>query len=159
MWWKILLIVLILIVAGWAALMTILSATSRRPENLGVHEGKLAPCPNTPNCVSSQAEDDAHRMAPIPFDGDPDEALARLQAVLDSQPRTSIVSADGDYIHAESVSLLFRFVDDVEFLVDPEAKVIHFRSASRAGRSDLGVNRKRMEEIRKDFESLSVAHP
>jgi uncharacterized protein (DUF1499 family) len=159
MWWKILLIVLVLIIAAWAAMMTILSATSRRPDNLGVHDGKLAPCPNTPNCVSTQADDDAHRMAPIPFDGDADEALARLKAVVAAPPRTTIVSADGGYLHAECVSLLFRFVDDVEFLVDPEARVIHFRSASRAGRSDLGVNRKRMEEIRKDFESFSVARP
>ncbi len=153
MWWKILLIVLILILIGWAATMTILSATARRPGNLGVHEGRLAPCPNTPNCVSSQAEDDAHRMGPIPFDGDADEALARLKAVVAAQPRTTIVSADGDTLHAECASLLFRFVDDVEFLVDRDAKVIHFRSASRAGRSDLGVNRKRMEEIRKAFEA------
>jgi uncharacterized protein (DUF1499 family) len=159
MWWKILLIILILMIAGWAAMMTILSATSRRPDNLGVHEGKLAPCPNTPNCVSTQADDDAHRMDPIPFEGDADEALTRLKAVLAAQPRTTIVSADGHYLHAVCVSLLFRFVDDVEFLVDSDAKVIHFRSASRAGRSDLGVNRKRMEEIRKDFESLSVARP
>jgi uncharacterized protein (DUF1499 family) len=159
MWWKILLIVLILVTAGWAVTMTILSATSHRPDNLGVHEGKLAPCPNTPNCVSSQAEDDAHRMGPIPFGGDADEALARLKSVVGSQPRTNIVSADGDYVHAECVSFLFRFVDDMEFLVDRDAKVIHFRSASRAGRSDLGVNRKRMEKIQKDFDSLPLARP
>jgi len=159
MWWKILLIVLILILIGWAATMAILSATARRPGNLGVHEGRLAPCPNTPNCVSSQAEDDAHRMGPIPFDGDADEALARLKAVVAAQPRTTIVSADGDTLHAECTSLLFRFVDDVEFLVDRDAKVIHFRSASRVGRSDLDVNRKRMEEIRKEFDSLPLARP
>ncbi|HBI41798.1 MAG TPA: DUF1499 domain-containing protein [Planctomycetales bacterium] len=139
--------------------MAILSATSRQPENLGVHEGRLAPCPNTPNCVSSQAGDDAHRMASIPFDGDADEAMARLKAVLATQPRTTIIRADGDYLHAECASLLFRFVDDVEFWVDRVAKVIHFRSASRAGRSDLGVNRKRMEEIRKAFDSLPLARP
>ncbi len=153
MWWKILLIVLILIIVAWAGMMTILSATARRPDNLGVHDGKLAPCPNTPNCVSSQTDDDAHRMAPIPFDGDADEALARLKAALDAQPRTTIIYTNGDYLHAECVSLLFRFVDDVEFLVDRDAKVIHFRSASRVGRSDLGVNRKRMETIRKAFQS------
>jgi uncharacterized protein (DUF1499 family) len=159
MWWKILLIVLILIILGWAATMTILSATARRPDNLGVRNGKLAPCPDTPNCVSSQATDDAHRMDPIPFEGNADETMVRLKAVLAARPRTTIVSADGDYLHAECVSMLFRFVDDVEFLVDPDAKVIHFRSASRVGRSDLGVNRKRMEAIRKDFESLPVARP
>ena len=159
MWWKILGIVLILVVAAWAAMMTILSATSRQPDNLGVHDGKLTACPNTPNCVSSDATDDAHRMAPIPFEGDAGEALARLKVALAAQPLTTVISADGNYLHAECVSLLFRFVDDVEFLVDADAPVIHFRSASRAGRSDRGVNRKRMEEIRKDFESLHVARP
>ncbi len=159
MWWKVLLVVLVVVLVGWAVLMTFLSGTSRRPDNLGVHNNKLAACPNTPNCVSSQAEDDSHRMAPIPFHDDAEQALARLKTVLAAQPRTTIVSADGDYLHAECVSLIFRFVDDVEFLVDPDAKVIHFRSASRAGRSDLGVNRKRMEEIRKGFESLHVARP
>jgi len=98
MWWKILLIVLILILIGWAATMTILSATAGRPDNLGVHEGRLAPCPDTPNCVSSQADDEAHKMDPIPFDGDAVEALARLEAVVESQPRTTIISADGDYL-------------------------------------------------------------
>jgi uncharacterized protein (DUF1499 family) len=162
MWWKILLIVLILIVAAWAVTMTILSATSRRPDNLGVHEGKLAPCPNTPNCVSSQTDDEAHRMAPIPFEGRAGVALDRLEATLAARPRTAGVKKMNKlclYLRAECTSFLFRFVDDVEFLVDPEAKVIHFRSASRVGRSDFGVNRKRMEEIRKDFESLSVARP
>ena len=159
MWWKILLIVLILALVGWTATMTILSTSARRPDNLGVHDGKLAPCPTTPNCVSSQGDDDAHRMAPILFDGDADEALARLEAVVGSLPRTAIVSVDGDYVHAESTSLLFRFVDDVEFLVDRGAKVIHFRSASRVGRSDFGVNRKRMEEIRNTFDLLAPTPP
>ncbi len=159
MWWKILLIVLIVIPVGWAATMATLSATAHRPDNLGVHDGKLAPCPDTPNCVSSQADDDTHRMAPLSFDANAEEALARLKAVVAAQPRTTIVAADGDYFHAECVSLLFRFVDDVEFLVDRDAKVIHFRSASRVGRSDLGANRKRMETIRKDFESLPLARP
>jgi uncharacterized protein (DUF1499 family) len=159
MWWKILLVVAILIPLGWATTMAILSASARRPDNLGVHDGKLSPCPNSPNCVSSQAVDETHQMAPIPFDGDAHDALARLKAVLAAQPRTTVVSADGNYLHAECVSFLFRFVDDAEFLVDHDAKVIQFRSASRVGRSDLGVNRKRMEDIRKAFDSFAVAHP
>ncbi len=151
MWWKALLIILILIPVCGAVVLAVLSATARRPDNLGVKDGLLAPCPDAPNCVSSQAADEAHRMDPIPFDGDADAALVRLKAVLAARPRTAIVDALGDYLHAECASLLFRFVDDLEFVVDRDEKVIRFRSASRVGRSDLGVNRQRMEEIRKAF--------
>ena len=125
---------------------------NRKPDNLGVKDGRLVPCPSTPNCVSSQAADEAHRMDPLPFTGGPDVALARLKTVLAARPRTTVVEEKGDYLRAESVSFLFRFVDDVEFVVDRDAKVIHFRSASRVGLSDFGVNRKRMEEIRKAFQ-------
>ena len=151
MWWKALLVVLVLIPLGGVVTLAVLSATGRRPDNLGVKNGRLAPCPDTPNCVSSQADDEAHRMEPIPFDGDAGAAIDRLKAVLAAQPRIAIVEAQGDYLHAECASLLFRFVDDLEFVVDRDAKVIHFRSASRVGRSDMGVNRRRMEEIRKAF--------
>jgi uncharacterized protein (DUF1499 family) len=141
----------ILVVLGGVVALALLSAFSRRPAGLGVKDGRLAPCPDTPNCVCSQAADDAHRMEPIPFDGDPDTARERLKAVLARMPRTVVVEERGDYLRAEAVSLVFRFVDDVEFLIDRDAQVIHFRSASRVGRSDLGVNRRRMEEIRKAF--------
>jgi uncharacterized protein (DUF1499 family) len=67
--------------------------------------------------------------------------------------RAKVITDTGDYIHAEFTSRLFRFVDDVEFSFDDTNKLINFRSASRKGYSDLGVNRKRMEEIRKRFES------
>ncbi len=123
----------------------------QKPNNLGVKDDRLAPCPDSPNCVSSQAADPTHRMDPIPFDGDAAAALARLKAVLAARPRTTVLEERSGYLRVESVSLVFRFVDDVEFLVDRDAKVIHFRSASRVGRSDLGVNRKRMEEIREAF--------
>jgi uncharacterized protein (DUF1499 family) len=63
-------------------------------------------------------------------------------------PRTRVVSEEANYLHAEFTSRLFRFVDDVEFHVDENAGLIQFRSASRAGRNDFGVNRARMEQIR-----------
>ena len=82
--------------------------------------------------------------------------MERLKVVIGAMPRSKIVTADERYIHAEFSSGLFRFVDDVEFLIDPDTKTIHFRSASRVGRSDLGVNRKRMEEIRQRFDQKGV---
>jgi len=112
-------------------------------------EPRLAPCPAKPNCVSSQARDAAHRIDPLPAGADPDAAWARLRAVLEAQPRLRIVEAHDGYLHAEATSRVFRFVDDVEFLLDRDAGLIHVRSASRIGYSDLGVNRRRIERIRR----------
>lgn len=110
--------------------------------------GRLAPCPRTPNCVSTEApEGSSKRMDPIPYTGSQDQARARLVGVLRNHPRTRIVREEPGYLKAECRSAIFRFVDDVEFVFDDAAKRIHFRSASRLGRSDFGVNRKRMEEI------------
>lgn len=96
--------------------------------------------------------DAAHQMPPIPFSGDPQAAFEHLKSTLATLPRTRIKTEQEHYLHAESVSLIFRFVDDLEFYLDSEEHLIHFRSASRVGRSDLGVNRKRMETIREAFE-------
>jgi uncharacterized protein (DUF1499 family) len=85
--------------------------------------------------------------------------MKRLKGAIATIPRMTIVTEAGDYLHAEATSRLFRFVDDVEFYVDRAAKVIHFRSASRVGRSDLGVNRARMEQIRAAFERGDAHHP
>lgn len=110
---------------------------------------RLRPCPRSPNCVSSLSEEDGgHRMEPIPLEGSPEDALERFRGILSSRARTEVVEEDGLYLRAEETSALLRFVDDVEIEIDPEAGVIHFRSASRVGWSDLGVNRRRMEEIR-----------
>ncbi|CAB1059228.1 hypothetical protein D1BOALGB6SA_3986 [Olavius sp. associated proteobacterium Delta 1] len=50
-------------------------------------------------------------------------------------------------------SLIFQFVDDVELLFSDEKNLIHVKSASRIGYSDLGANRKRVERIRLAFEN------
>lgn len=130
--------------------MTCCSGT--RPSTIGMKEGRLSPCPQSPNCVSTQADDDAHRIDPLKYSGTKEQAKQRLVQVITSMPRARITTDEGDYIHAEFTSFLFRFVDDVEFFFDDSAGLIHFRSASRVGYSDLGVNRKRMEEIRGRFE-------
>ena len=131
--------------------LAILSASATTPTNLGVVDGRLADCPSSPNCVSTQDRDTEHKIEPIVFTGSPDDAMRQLKAAIATIPRLEIVSETEDYIHAEATSLIFRFRDDVEFLIEPEAKVIHFRSASRVGKSDLGANRARMEAIRKAF--------
>jgi uncharacterized protein (DUF1499 family) len=132
--------------------LAVLSLTARRPDNLGATDGKLAACPDKPNCVASQADDAAHHAEPLRFTTTPGVAWARLVRVVTAMPRVTVVTADDDYLHAEFASLLFRFTDDVEFVLDPENQVIHFRSAARVGHSDMGVNRERIEAIRAAFD-------
>lgn len=114
-------------------------------------DGALKTCPKSPNCVSSQAGDAKHAIAPLTYSVSRAEALARLKEILNTMERVKIVGEKEDYLHAEARSLIFRFVDDVDFYFPAAEKVIHVRSASRLGYSDLGVNRKRVEEIRKRF--------
>ena len=125
-----------------------------RPMNLGVHDGKLAPCPASPNCVSSQSTDRDHAVEPIRFSGTRAEALADLKKVIAGMPRASIVTATDNYLHAEFTSAFFRFVDDVEFWCDESERAVQLRSASRIGTSDLGVNRKRVEQLRSAMQAL-----
>jgi len=109
---------------------------------------QLASCPSSPNCVSTQAQDEGHAIAPFRYRKSRAEAKEALKEVMRSLPRMQLVEEDETYLHYEATSLLFRFVDDVEFLFDDETKTIHFRSASRTGYGDMGVNRKRMEQVR-----------
>ena len=133
------------------ASLAILGFLSSRPRELGLVDGSLRPCPETPNCVSTQGKDPEHTIESIRFEGAATDAMSQLRQLLESRPRTKVISVEGDYLHAEARSLIFRFVDDLEFLVDGEAGVIDFRFASRVGHSDLGVNRKRAEGIRAAF--------
>jgi uncharacterized protein (DUF1499 family) len=122
-----------------------------RPDYLGARDGRLAPCKRTPNCVSSQAdadEDAGHYVAPIRISAGARDARAALRSMLQSMPRVKIVVDEEKYLYAEFSSRIMGFVDDVEFLIDAKAGVIHVRSASRLGRRDFEVNRARVEAIR-----------
>ena len=148
-WTLVVVCTLLVLSTGSLAAMSFFAA---RPTGLGVTDGSLAPCPDKPNCVSSQASDEAHRIEPIPYNGDAASAINALKQIIEREPRATVVTSNDDYIHAEFASRLFRFVDDVEFYVDSPDNLIHMRSASRVGHSDLGVNRKRMEELRSAFQ-------
>ena len=125
-----------------------LSMTSKRPTNLGVNDGRLATCPETPNCVSTQATDPEKKIDPMPFNGPPSETISKIkETVALNWPRASLISETKHYLHYEFKSLIFRFIDDVEFFLDDKSSVVQFRSASRVGHSDLGINRKRMIQI------------
>ena len=112
---------------------------------------RLLPCPKSPNCVSSLSADKSHFVEPLSYKVSLEAAREKLISVINSMKRSAIVTAEMNYIHATFKSGLFRFVDDVEFLFDDQRKVINLRSAARTGYSDLGVNRKRVEEIRQIF--------
>jgi uncharacterized protein (DUF1499 family) len=114
----------------------------------GLVEGRLAPCPSSPNCVCSEHPDERAVIAPLAFPGDPVESFRALVAFLEREPRVELVTVRPDYAHAVFRTRLLRFRDDVELRLDPAARVIHVRSASRVGRSDFGVNRKRIESLR-----------
>jgi len=131
--------------------------SGKRPSNLGVKDGKLAPVVNKPNNVSSQAAagDALHYIAPFKFTRDAKQAMQRLAKVIQAQPRTEIVRQDDRYVYAEFSTKLMGYVDDVEFYLEPDEKLIHVRSASRLGYSDLGMNRKRVEALRAEFEKNS----
>jgi len=87
-------------------------------------------------------------VPPITYTSELKQSYARLVATLENLPDSRIVSRKERYIHAEFRSSFFGFVDDVEFLFPEDEKIIHVRSASRAGYSDFGANRKRVEKIR-----------
>ncbi|MEA5476986.1 DUF1499 domain-containing protein [Pseudanabaena galeata UHCC 0370] len=128
--------------------MAIFSFSGTRPTNIGVTDGKLLACPDSPNCVSSQSTDAEHKIAPLTYTGDPAKALADLKTVIENMPRTKIITAEGNYIYAEFTSAFMGYVDDVEFYLNTDKSLIEVRSASRLGKSDLGVNRDRVEAIR-----------
>ena len=128
---------------------------SSPPTDLGVHDGKLKPPSATDNSVSSQAEmypdNPQHRaaqIAPLPLRGDGPATLAKIKAVVEAMAGAKVVKSDADYLYAQYTTPLMKFVDDVEFWYDPAAQAIQVRSASRVGKGDLGVNRKRIEAVR-----------
>jgi len=126
----------------------------KRPDNLGVKDGRLAPPKRTPNCVSSQADasDAEHYIAPIRFKGVAAQAMAAARTAVEGMQGARVVRQDGGYLYAEFRTQVMRFVDDVEFLYDEKAGLLHVRSASRLGRRDFGVNRARVEAIRARIE-------
>jgi uncharacterized protein (DUF1499 family) len=127
--------------------------SGRRPGDLGVRDGRLKPAPDSPNAVSSQATTAYHAIDPLTYSGSREDALEALADVVKALPRTTIVTRREDYLYAEFASALLGFVDDVEFYLPPDQKIVHVRSASRLGHSDLGVNRTRVEEIRRRFKA------
>lgn len=123
-------------------LLTLLGCAGERPATLGMTDGRLGTCPDSPNCVSSFETRDSHRIAPL------QATLGQVRTAVSAMPGARIIEERELYLYAEFTSRLMGFVDDVEFLAEPAAGLVHVRSASRLGHSDLGVNRKRIEDLR-----------
>lgn len=148
---------------GWVGIMALtlnaMACAGRAPEGLGVREGRLAPCPSSPNCVSSDATDPGHRIDPFVVVGDEEgmeAAWAGLRALLEEQDRVEIQVEEEDYLHAVFTTRIMRYRDDVEFAARPERGEIAVRSASRVGYGDMGANRKRIEWIRSELASRGL---
>lgn len=140
-----------------ALLLTLLGCDAPPPDDLGPRNGTLAPCPATPNCVHTGfRHPEGTRGIFLTNDPSPSELMARLRALVESMPRTTVVDEGERYIHAEARSRVFRFVDDFELFVAPDRELI-VRSASRLGRRDLGVNRRRVERVRELIEEEALA--
>jgi uncharacterized protein (DUF1499 family) len=137
-------------IASLGGLMTIFmvsSVSGAGAEGLGATKDKLAPCPDSPNCVSTQSEGKRHAMEPLPYLQTREASRERILSILKGMKRMQIVKLTESTIHVEFRTALWKFVDDVEFLFDDEARAVHFRSASRVGYYDFGLNRRRMKEI------------
>ncbi|MBW1985008.1 MAG: DUF1499 domain-containing protein [Deltaproteobacteria bacterium] len=130
--------------------LSIISCASQAPVTIGLRDGKLAPCPNKPNCVSSDHQGKTSGIEPLAFKETPETAWEKLKIAIISIGG-NIEKVDNVYLWATFRTRIFRFVDDMEFRMDAKNKVIHLRSASRVGYSDMGVNKRRVEKLRSKF--------
>jgi len=132
----------------------LLSATNAEAGS-AARPDKFSPCPNSPNCVSTQSTDKARFIEPLHYIGSLVDARQKIIGILNNTKRVRLVKVETDYIHAEFRSLIFQFVDDAEFYFPPEETIIHIKSASRKGYYDFAANRRRVERLRAEFEKLA----
>ena len=144
-------IVVLLFLATIAALVA-LGAVSRSGAAGGLVDGRLTPCPGTPNCVGSEFPvDPVKTIEPIAFSsGDPALVKNRLKQIV-QEMGGNIEAETRDYLAATFSSPIFGFVDDLEIRIDDRRKLVHLRSASRVGYGDGGVNRDRVERLKQLF--------
>ena len=156
--WLVIAVAVVIVLAIAAGQLGFLQGTA--PTDLGVRDGRLKPPSMTENSVTSQAAlypDHPQRkyadIAPLALKGDGPATIAKIKAIVEGMDGAKVVSSERDYLYAQYTTKLMRYVDDVEFWFDPAANVIQVRSASRVGRGDLGVNRKRIEAVRAALEA------
>ncbi|SDL33528.1 Uncharacterized conserved protein, DUF1499 family [Maridesulfovibrio ferrireducens] len=143
---------IILCVLAILAVVFISACSANKPKNLGITNGKFSACPSSPNCVSSQASDENHKIAPLKAHGELATVMANLKENIKQMDGSKVIKLEGAYLHAEFTSNIMRFVDDLECFYDKDNNKIEVRSASRIGYSDFSANRKRIETLRTIFE-------
>jgi uncharacterized protein (DUF1499 family) len=117
---------------------------------------RLSSCPDSPNCVSTQAQDNRHKIDVFYLKGDFTENWLETQRVVAALSRSAVVKAGETYLHATFKSRIFRFVDDLELFLNPSTGIISIRSAARTGYWDFGVNRRRVEQLRHALQSRDL---
>ena len=127
----------------------------QKPASIGIQAGSLALCGNKPNCVCSLDNRPNYMIFPLDWAGSEAMGIEKIESLVNLFPRSKVISKSGNYLHAEFRTLIFGYVDDVEFLVDVNAKKIHIRSASRLGYSDMGANLSRVEKLRTLFAQIA----
>jgi uncharacterized protein (DUF1499 family) len=146
-------------IAPLAAVLGAIACATQNVPARGVIDGKLAPCPSAPHCVTSQVESGVHSVAPIHYATSRAEARDRLVEIIRSMPGGEVVTVSSDYLLARFTAESSKSVDDLEVYLDDRQKLIHFRSASRSGFWDFGANRRRVEEIRERFSAQKTTEP
>ncbi len=142
---KIVLLVIVVLIGGVGIMMYF--QNQKTPENLGVTSGKLAPMPSSPNAVSSQTDIEEKRVQPLPFKVDLPRSKESVLKALESYGGIQVITNTPNYVHAIHTTKTMRYRDDLEFYFDEGEQVVHFRSASRVGYSDRGLNRARYNTI------------
>jgi len=146
---KYIIIILIFVIVTVFIIQFIGLLKGKRPEILGIHNNQLRDCPEKSNCVSSYSSNLKFNIEPLPYFSSAENSINKIQKILLGIKGISIITQDTDYIYAECKSFFLGFVDDLEVYCDESKQQCFVRSASRLGYSDFGVNRKRIEKIRK----------
>ena len=143
---KIVLIALIGIVV--TALAFIYFQNAQEPE-LGVSDaGQFKPLDNKPNSVSTQAEDESKRVEPLPFKSSLEDTISALEQAVQEYGGGKVTQKEAKYLRILFTTPTMKFNDDAEFYLDTDQKLVHFRSKSRAGYSDMGLNRSRYNQLK-----------
>ncbi|SDR24091.1 DUF1499 domain-containing protein [Pseudovibrio sp. Tun.PSC04-5.I4] len=142
-------ILLVALVVGVTAKM--IWQNARVPAYVGVQDGKFTPLPSSPNAVSSQTDDAARHVEPLPARATQEETKAAIEQTLDEMGKNKLVKSEGPYLHVVFTSAQMSYNDDVVFWIDQDAGFVHYRSQSRVGYSDGGANRARYDSFQRAY--------
>lgn len=135
-------------------LIIVMMAKNMKTPELGVENGQFKPLSSNPNGVSSQAKDDSKLVETLPFSGDLEATKTLLLEVCKSYGDVKIIREERTYIHVVFTTGKMKFNDDAEFYLDEEKQLVHYRSESRIGYSDMGLNRERYDALASSYNEL-----